>query len=302
MGAILLGAVDLARRLITNRRPGPGPAGEFANKNVYKKAELSYLRYANAQGAGKPCAVVRTVSKYGDVKMRRSVELACDRIRDLVRGGYFPPGERIRQEELVELCGVSRTPIRDALRVLEKEGLIELRSNNGAYVSNWSEDDLSLIFELRADLESIAARRAASKISERQLAEMSALASEMEALVDASHKSNEHRIREANREFHRIILEAAGSRTLFGMVAMVLEAPHALRSLRRYTREDIDRSMQHHREIIEALRGGDARLAASVMRLHVDQSYRPMVRGLEEAEGRGLPSSIVGLDRSREFA
>lgn len=220
------------------------------------------------------------------IKVKKSVEKAAEVIRNLIQAGHFPPGTRIRQEELVKHCGVSRTPIRDALRSLEKEGLVELRANNGAYVNHWHEDELEIIFELRADLESIAARRAASRISEPQLGELERLAKEMEQLAAEDHILHETRIRAANREFHRVILAAAGSRQLSTMVLLVLEAPHSLRSLRKYRKEDIHRSMVYHREILEAMRNRDPRAAASVMRTHVDASYRPMVQHLDRG---GLP-------------
>lgn len=221
--------------------------------------------------------------------MQKSVEKAYGVIRSLIQTGRFAAGERIRQEELVELCGVSRTPIRDALRLLEKEGLVELRSNNGAYVSSWHEDELELIFELRAELESIAARRAATRISPEQLEEMARLAQEMESLAAKDYLRNETRFRAANREFHRVILEAAGSRQLSTMVLLVLEAPHSLRSLRKYAKEDIDRNMHYHREILDALRNRDGTTAASLMRTHVYASLRPMVRHLQIAR-KGEPA------------
>jgi len=214
--------------------------------------------------------------------MQKSVEQAYQRIRSLLQDGRFAPGARIRQEELVKLCGVSRTPIRDALRRLEKEGLVELRSNNGAYVNQWREDELELIFELRADLESIAARRAATGISEEQLVRLERLAREMEKYAGQDHIRYESQIVSRNREFHRVILEAAASRHLTAMVGLVLEAPHVLRGLRKYSKADIDRSMAHHREIIEALRHKDARTVASVMKTHVYTSYSPMVKHLRD--------------------
>ena len=218
--------------------------------------------------------------------MRKSVEKAAEIIRGLIQAGHLLPGSRIRQEELVKLCGVSRTPIRDALRILEKEGLVELRANNGAYVNSWQEDELELIFELRADLESIAARRAAQRISAGQLAELERLAGEMEHLAEEDHILHEQRIRAKNREFHRVILAASGSRQLSTMILLVLEAPHSLRNLRKYRKEDIQRSMTYHRELLEALRSGNSRTASSIMRTHVDASYRPMVQHLDRG---GLP-------------
>lgn len=213
--------------------------------------------------------------------MQKSVEKAYGVIQSLIQSGKFDSGKRIRQEELVQLCGVSRTPIRDALRLLEKEGLIELRSNNGAYVTSWHEDELELIFELRAELESIAARRAASRITPEQIRRMERLAQKMEQLAARDHIRYEPRIRAANREFHRVVLEAAASRHLSTMVLLVLEAPHSLRTLRQYSKEDIIRSMNHHREILDALRSGDGVTAASLMRTHVYASFRPMVRHLK---------------------
>ena len=93
----------------------------------------------------------------------RAVDQAYQTVRDGIISGRYPPASRITEQEIAEAAGVSRTPVREALRRLHGEGLVEFQANHGAVVTDWSDTDANEVFELRAMLESHGAARAAVK-------------------------------------------------------------------------------------------------------------------------------------------
>jgi DNA-binding GntR family transcriptional regulator len=217
--------------------------------------------------------------------MSNATERAYTAIRQKIMDGGFPPGAPLREEMLANELGVSRTPVRDALRRLLADGLVESTRNQGTFVNEITEDDLHEVYHLRAMLEGYAARRAASRITPEELAELRRLADEMEALSGA----DEHRIARfstLNREFHVTIVRAARSRRLEGMLGWVLQVPLVL--LKQYRMQEwvnIARSNRQHREIIEALSARNAEWAGQLISAHL-HSTRP-TRLVAEAEASG---------------
>ena len=202
---------------------------------------------------------------------------AYDVIRSAIMDGAFPPGHRLKEEELTQLCGLSRTPVREALRRLASEGVVTVTPNAGAQVSTVTAGELKEIYELRAMVEGYAAGEAARKITPAAIAELRVLATRMEQATQMDSDQGDDFL-PSNAEFHRIIMDAAGSPRLLGMSAFVIEAPLAVRTLGRYSKEDLARSMGHHRELIEALEARDGAWAASVMKSHVHAAYQALTR------------------------
>ncbi|WP_414638376.1 GntR family transcriptional regulator [Azospirillum sp.] len=159
--------------------------------------------------------------------------------------------------------------MREALRRLAAGGLLQLVPNLGAKVSEWTAKDLDEIFGLRATLESQAAGLAATRAAPHHLKELAALCDAMEALTDDFGAVDFSRITPLNDRFHGLLIEIAGDRRLGQMIRRVMEMPLVLRTFARYSRRDLARSMNHHREIVEALAARDSEWASSVMRAHV---------------------------------
>lgn len=209
--------------------------------------------------------------------MSRAVEKAWEAIRDGILSGRYPPGAHLKEEELAAETGVSRTPVRDALRRLVREGLAEHAPNVGTRVVRWTETELDEVFELRALIEGHAAGRAASAIGADQLQELRRLADEMEALAEgilddgdfARVVELQDQLSMHNRAFHRIILEVGGGPRLGDLLSTVVSIPVLLRTFRRYQRRELQRSMRHHRELIDALSAGDGVWARAVMQAHL---------------------------------
>lgn len=201
--------------------------------------------------------------------MATIAEKAYSAIRERVLSGEYPAGSRLREEELAEAVGVSRTPVREALRRLDAEGVVEFVPNRGAQVAVWSRQDLEEIFSLRALLEGYGARLAASKMEPAELDELAALADQMETIARRGIEGHYDQMALLNGRFHRLVLEAARNRRLATLVGSIVELPLQQRTLRRYSDEDLTRSMRQHRELIDALAAGDTKWAEAVMQAHV---------------------------------
>ena len=203
---------------------------------------------------------------------------AYDFIRSSILSGDFSPGRRLKEEELTTLCEVSRTPVREALRRLALEGLVIVTPNAGAQVSAVPTSELAEIYALRAMIEGHAAERAADLIDRPALIRLRELATQMEQSVARQEQGFSADFTAANSEFHRIILDAAMSPRLSAMSAFVIELPLTRRTLQHYSRQDLDRSMGHHRELIDSLEAQDGAWAASVMKSHILAAYQALAR------------------------
>ena len=199
----------------------------------------------------------------------RAVDRAYDTVRSGIIAGRYLAGARLTEQEIATTVGVSRTPVREALRRLDAEGLVEFTPNLGAVVTTWSEADSDEVFDLRAMLESYGARRATLRATIGQIGELRGLAeTQYRESVDRK-PGHLERIAELNSQFHRRLQEAAGSARLGRALAALIEAPLMMRTFQKYTPEDLQRSAQHHLEVVRALEARDPEWAAAVMLSHI---------------------------------
>lgn len=208
----------------------------------------------------------------------RAVDKAYQTVKDGIIAGRYAPSTRITEQEVAAAAGVSRTPVREALRRLHAEGLVDFTPNQGAMVTTWSEEDADEIFELRAMLESHGAARAAERASASQLVELRTLAERQYSEAVQREAGYLERIGDLNNQFHRRLQEAAASMRLARALAALLEAPLMMKTFLNYTPDDLQRSAAHHLELVRALEARDAQWAASVMRSHVLAARRTMRR------------------------
>ena len=204
--------------------------------------------------------------------MSRASDRAYNHIRSMILSGELQPGSQIREEALAELCGVSRTPVRDSLRRLEAEMFVRRNDSQRSFVADWSLDDLEDAFQLRAMLEAHAAKRAAVRITRDQLKAMRVHNMQLKQAIDAVHP-DVPRFLEHNRQFHLIILEAAASERLSSMLLQVTEQPVVLRTARQYDLENLRRSHHEHDELLIAFENHDGDWAAAVMTAHIRRAF-----------------------------
>lgn len=202
--------------------------------------------------------------------MARLADSAYDTLRHQILSGELVHGERLAEEEIAETLGISRTPVREALRRLAAEGLVDVAPNRGASVARWESADLQEIFDLRAILESYAAEQATSNTSPELFATLESICDEMESTYARSKGSRAlQALASGNRRFHRSIMEAADSPRLLAMIDSLTHVPVVMQTFTQYSPHALERSLHHHREILDAMRAGDATWAASVMRAHI---------------------------------
>jgi len=206
--------------------------------------------------------------------MTAAVSRAYEYLRSGILSGELPAGSRLREIELAERAGVSRTPVREAIRRLGAEGLVHVEPRLGAVVRAWSREEIEDIFSLRAVLEARVAARAASRASEKDVIELRRLAEQMAAMSARKAPGHRERIGRLNAQFHRKLMDVAGSERLRAMVGQLLDVPLSLRTISRYDEDALARSVNHHLEIVAAIAHRDAEWAETVMKAHVLAAWR----------------------------
>jgi DNA-binding GntR family transcriptional regulator len=206
------------------------------------------------------------------MQMSRASDHAYATIRAMILSGELPSGAQIREEALAESCGVSRTPVRDALRRLEAELFIRKTESQRSFVADWSLDDIEDSFVLRGMLEGHAAKRAATRISWDQLERLKSCNARIFDAVSGK-KADVQAFLEHNRIFHAIILDAAGSARLSNVLSRIIEQPVVWRTAQNYDRENLLRSHREHEELLMAFSRRDGDWAESVMAGHIRRAF-----------------------------
>ena len=202
-------------------------------------------------------------------------------IRQKILCRDYAAGHHLREQQLVEELGMSRTPIRSALKRLADEGFVEVRPRCGTYVASLSPDDFEDVFSLGALLESYAAEQAATRIDEAGLAGLLRCCAAMDAKIEAPGELDLDGYLAANDEFHHRVRAAAGSARLNRMLDQLVDQRLLVITAVRYNREDLYRTHDHHKQMFEALRDRDGRCAAAMMRAHVGAAYRAARRAFD---------------------
>jgi DNA-binding GntR family transcriptional regulator len=201
--------------------------------------------------------------------MAKAVDKAYQTVRERIVRGIYPAATRITEQEVAAAAGVSRTPVREALRKLHAEGLLEFIPHQGAIVTEWTSEDREDVFEMRALLESYGAARAARRITDAGIVELRSLAEDQYHETLSRTEGYLERIGHLNSQFHRRIHEFAGSPRLVSALASLIEAPLIMKTFEAYQDEDLIRSASHHLEIVRALEARDGDWCAALMRSHI---------------------------------
>jgi len=189
-------------------------------------------------------------------------------VADLLRQRIFKrelePGSWIDEMKLAEEYGISRTPLREALKVLAAEGLVTMKLRRGAYVTEVSERDLSEVFHLLSLLESDAAAVVAEQASDEQIADLQALHKQLEAAT-----GNRDKFFAINERFHMRLLEIAGNRWRDQMVADLRKVMKLYRHHSLFKQGRLEASLKEHRRIMSALKARDAVKVRELMQQHL---------------------------------
>jgi DNA-binding GntR family transcriptional regulator len=190
-------------------------------------------------------------------------------LRSRIMSGQYAPNTVLRAQALAEEFGLSRTPLREALRRLAETGLVQYEPNKGATVIGYTAEQMAETYFVRAALESRAAGLAAPRIVEADIGFLTDRIERMEPLTVASDEVDTVELGRLNSEFHAHIVEVSGSLQLKTLLRSVSQAPMMVRNFRSYGSEFRRRSNHHHRDIVTALQTGDALWAEVAMRSHI---------------------------------
>ena len=221
---------------------------------------------------------------HGALPMSRASEQAYAKIRAHLLSGALKPSEQLTEDQLAHITGVSRTPVREAVRRLEDELLLVRSESKRLFVADWSRDDIEEMFTLRQMLECHAAERAARRMTQGQLAAMEAINAALKAAI-ARPAPDVAQFLEANRHFHDAIIEAAASPRLAQMLTRLVEAPVVLRTARTYSLEDLRQSARDHDELIAAFAARDPDWARAVMGSHLRRAFHTFARTIGGTSG-----------------
>lgn len=208
-------------------------------------------------------------------------------LEDLIVSGALPPGARLEESELVERHGISRTPVREALRALAGTGLVEMRGARGACVTHIPVPQLIEMFQLMSAMEGLCARHAARRATSAQREHLNALHAELEQLLS----SGDHdRFYAANQAFHDALYEASNTSYLAEQTRMLRRRVGVYRRLVTFQPGRMAATIDEHAAILDAIRLRDSEKAFSAASGHVELLQDEMV-DLIAAVSHQLPSN-----------
>ena len=213
-------------------------------------------------------------------------------LRDAIVSGEFLPSERLVEEDLGRRLGIGRAAVRMALVRLEHDGLVEHERHRGARVRRVSEEEAVEILEVRAALESLAARRAAERATASDVRDLRAILRDMRARRE---RGDLMAMSDANAALHRRILEISGHETARRLSGTLMSQIVRFQYRTVLLPGRPDRSLREHTAIVEAIADGNADLAERSMRRHlshVADALRARAAGSGAAAGRGSSSSV----------
>jgi DNA-binding GntR family transcriptional regulator len=201
-------------------------------------------------------------------KLGSIVDTITDGVRRRIREGRFAPGQRLVETDLQTIFGVSRGPVREAIRRLGSEGLLDIRHNVGAMVRSLSRDEVRKVFRVREVLEGLAARMVAEKAGD---GEDVSILSELERRFEKDFDGTAASYMAYNDQFHQTIIKLGGNEHLIEMAHRLQVRVYRLQAEHLNSSEAFRRSRAEHKSILSALRSGDGDKAERLMRKHVRQ-------------------------------
>ena len=200
--------------------------------------------------------------------------MTLEALRDRILRGHYPEGEPLRQDAIAAELGVSRIPVREALRQLEAEGLVTFNPHRGAVVSTMSIGEITELFELRAEIESDLLRRAMPKLTEDDHAAVEEILLEYERSLEGGDPAAWGQL---NWEFHRRLYQPGGREFTLGIVAKLHQHSDRYLRMQLVLTHAETRAREEHRAIADAVKKGDATRAVKLMRDHILGAGRALV-------------------------
>ena len=208
-------------------------------------------------------------------------ELVFESIREAIIGGQLPPGERLMEIQLAEEMGVSRTPVREAIRKLELEGLVVMIPRKGAYVSGLSMKDISDVFEIRSALEGLAAELASERATEEELENMER---HLVRIAEGIEKGDITSVVEVDTDFHGMLYTASRNQWLGQIINNLREQIQRFRQTSLSYPGRMRVALEEHRRIVEAISSRDPELARKLAAEHIENAENSLMDAIRSEQ------------------
>lgn len=218
--------------------------------------------------------------------LRRSLhDEVADRLRVMIMEGELTPGSKVTERLLCERFGISRTPLREALKVLASEGLLDLTPNQGATVARITLEDVEEVFAVMGALEALSGELACTRITDEQLAAIKAVHYQMVVHYQRDELPEYFRL---NQEIHERILAAAGNPTLSSTYHGLARRIRQARYLANMSKDRWAQAVAEHESMLKALDRRDGGTLARILKVHLRNKCETVRLALAERSGQGL--------------
>lgn len=211
-------------------------------------------------------------------------EIVFEALREAIINGTLGPGERLMEIQMAEEMGVSRTPVREAIRKLELEGFVVMVPRKGAYVAGLSMKDIADVFEIRAALESLAAGLAAERITEEELEQLERL---LVKIGECVQRNDVDTLIEVDTEFHDVLFKATRNERLVQMISNLREQIQRYRTTSLASPGRMKYALEEHKKIVEAISDRNIEVAQQLAAEHIENAENIMLNILRERRDRG---------------
>lgn len=206
-------------------------------------------------------------------------DMVFDVLMSAIMQGQLSPGERLLEVRLADEMGVSRTPVREAIRRLELEGFVVMVPRKGAYVAGLSINDVEEVYEIRTVLETLAVRLAAQRMQPADYAQLDELAEKMCATWQEGNVDNWVSL---DASFHELLYKFSRNERLVSMMSNIMEQLSRYRIISLANVEVRHNSLSEHQDLIEALKRHDSEAAAAAVEKHIENTKQSLVNMLKE--------------------
>ena len=202
-------------------------------------------------------------------------DVVFENLRGAIVEGKLKPGQRLMEVQLAEQLGVSRTPVREAIRKLELEGLVVMLPRKGAYVANMSLKDVVDVLEIRASLEGLAASLSAERITDEDIKKLESIVEEFENNVD---ESNVEALLKKDVEFHECIFKSTNNKRLHQLINSLWEQVYRFRFTYVSDYNSTVNIIEEHKMILDAIKNRDSELAKKYAMEHIQTAENFMIK------------------------
>jgi DNA-binding GntR family transcriptional regulator len=211
-------------------------------------------------------------------------EVVFETLRNAIRSSILKPGQRLMEIHLAEKLGVSRTPVREAIRKLELEGYVIMMPRRGTYVANLSIRDVNEVFEIRTALDSLASGLAAERISDDELEELQRLLVQIGEHIE---ENNMDKIVETDTKFHDLLYKASRNNRLVGIISNLREQLTRFRTKSMSYPGRLRETLEEHRRIVDTIAQGNVLDAQKAAEKHMEKSEQTLLKSMKDIQQNG---------------